>query len=98
MWVRFEGQGELSFEYNGKRFFFKKSTPPVNIAVEIYDYVKASGTVESVWLRPCDAPNTPSGNTDELVNENKRLKEENKKLLDRIEHLQKQNQEKKKKK
>ena len=108
MLVRFEGQGELSFEYNGRRFFFNRNTPPVDIPYQIYDYVKKSGTVESTWLRPCEAPQSPVPGQDKGVDyesliEQKdirisELERENKKLLDRIEKLQKQNIEERKEK
>ena len=97
MWVRFEGPGEMSFEYNGKRFHFTRNTPPVEISHEIYDYVKSSKTVESGWLRPCDAPPVAGGQKGidfEGLLEQKdlqieELKKENKKLNETIDHLQK---------
>ena len=98
MWVRYEGPGELSFEYNARRFFFRRETPPMDIPHEVYDYVKSSKTVESGWLRPCDAPKVSgemvvSDYEGLLEQQNIKIQElrvENKKLSDKIEQLQKE--------
>lgn len=86
MFVKFVGQGELNFEYNGKRFRFTKETPPMDMLPHIYDYVKAARTVESACLQPCEAPGAaPHSGESETVKVIAGLKEENKRLKSELE-------------